>query len=263
VAYEYAYLFKYAMDVPEGARTLKLPNNPNVMVFAVTVADQSHDRARPLSPLYDELSGRKGFKLGSPEHYGDELEPYAQLDKVQKNDPEALFDQISGGDYANLTSLNGVTMTYYPEGEAYTRASVRGEKLLLQDNFDGQGKSLGSFDEVIWYDNGEGRYVMDLQQPVSIDSIRTYSPVFSHYGIPVYTVWATNDPDPQVKGNPKDHGWTYLGANRKGNVWGKAWNRTTIRMPQKARNFRHIMWVADQNWHGTHYFFEVDVFRDE
>jgi len=23
------------------------------------------------------------------------------------------------------------------------------------------------------------------------------------------------------------------------------------------------MWIAGKNWHGTHYFFEVDVFEDQ
>jgi hypothetical protein len=32
-------------------------------------------------------------------------------------------------------------------------------------------------------------------------------------------------------------------------------------MPSDSKPFRHIMWVADKNWHGTHYFFEVDVFE--
>lgn len=262
VAYQYSYMFQYEMDLPEGAQTLTLPENEDVMVFAVTVADNPSDRARPMTPLYDELSGREGFDLPEPSHYGKGMEPYARMEKTQKSEPEKIFSQISEEDYANLSSLNGVTMTYYPEGEAYTKASVRGEKILLQDNFDGSGMSLGQFDEIMWYDNGEGRYVMDLQQPVALDSIRTYSPVFSHYGIPVYTVWGTNQEDPSVSGNPADKGWTYLGANRTGEVWGKAWNRTTLRMPSDSKPFRHIMWVADKNWHGTHYFFEVDVFGE-
>jgi alpha-mannosidase len=263
VAYEYSYLYKYALDIPQDAQSITLPDNDDIVIFAMSAAVNPNDEAAPLKPLYDRLDNREGFEVEGEGYYGEDLEPYAQLSKTQKSKPDEVFSTISKDDYANLNSLNGVTMTYYPKGKPYTRASVRGEKLLLQDHFDGSGKSLGSFDEVIWYDNGEGRYVMDLQKPVSIDSIRTFSPVFSHYGIPVYSVWATDQSDPEVKGNPQKEGWTYLGCNREGNVWGKAWNRTTIKMPRGGKRFRYIMWVADQNWHGTHYFFEVDVFKQE
>ena len=262
VAYAYSYIYRYAIDIPEGAESLKLPDNPDIMVFAATAADNPNDRARTLSPLYDELSNSKGFKVMEDNWYGKGMEPRAEVDVQRLHDQDKIFSQISQEDYANLTSLNGVTMTYYPEGQAYTRASVGAEKILLQDNFNGQGKTRETFDEVMWYDNGEGRYVMDLQQSIAVDSICTTSPVFTLYGIPVYSVWATNEADVRVKGNPAEHGWTYLGAHRQseGVLWSNAWSRTTIAFPEAANKYRHIMWVADRNWHGTHYFFEVDVF---
>ncbi len=39
-AYAYSYLFAYSLNVPAGATTLTLPNDPHVRVLAVTVADQ-------------------------------------------------------------------------------------------------------------------------------------------------------------------------------------------------------------------------------
>ena len=263
VAYEYSYIYKYAMDLPENATSLKLPDNSDILVFAVTTVQHQNDEISAMHPLYDKLKDREGFNWPEKQYYGKNEDPYAKLEKMQKGSPGEVFRSISDDDYANLTSLNGVTMTYYPEGEAYTRASVQGEKILLQDNFNGSGKSLGTFDEVMWYDNGEGRYMMDLKNSIQIDSINTYSPVFSLYGIPVYTVWGTNDPDPDVKGNPLENGWTYLGANREGGTWSRSYNRTTIQMPENSEEFRYIMWVADKNWHGTNYFFEVDVFENK
>lgn len=262
VAYRYSYLFKYALPINDRAKFLELPDNSDIMIFAVTAARDENAGAVPLAPLYDELDDRKGFKMPEDSYFGKNKVPYAKFEKTLKGrKPDELFAQIATDDYANLTSLNGVEMLYYPEGEAYTKAEVQGEKILLQDNFDGSGKGLGSFDENIWYDNGEGRYVMDLKKPIKIDSINTFAPVFSHFGIPVYTAWATDNPSPEIKGNPAENGWTYLGANRKGGVWGKAWNKTSIKMPENKRPFRYIMWVADKNWHGTQYFFEVDVFE--
>lgn len=56
--YEYCYLFKYGFDIPKGAHTLTLPNDPRIKVLAVSVARGGHDSATPASPLYDNLMGR-------------------------------------------------------------------------------------------------------------------------------------------------------------------------------------------------------------
>ena len=53
-AYSYSYLFAYAMDLPEGAKTLTLPDNDKIRVMAVTVVDES-GLTSPAAPLYDTL----------------------------------------------------------------------------------------------------------------------------------------------------------------------------------------------------------------
>ncbi|MGH9586125.1 MAG: alpha-mannosidase, partial [Acidobacteriaceae bacterium] len=69
VAYAYSYLFGYAMDLPAGAKTLRLPDNPNIRVLAVSVADEN-PVATPVQPLYDVLpspnAGPADFTLGAP-----------------------------------------------------------------------------------------------------------------------------------------------------------------------------------------------------
>ncbi len=55
VAYGYAYLFAYALDVPPGARTLTLPTDDAVRILAVTAA-RGGGEARPAHPLYDTLA---------------------------------------------------------------------------------------------------------------------------------------------------------------------------------------------------------------
>jgi len=61
--YRYSYLFKYGLDIPAGARTLTLPNNPNLRVVAVTAALDDHDATQPAHPLYDDFSDRKPIQL--------------------------------------------------------------------------------------------------------------------------------------------------------------------------------------------------------
>jgi alpha-mannosidase len=54
VAYSYSYLFAYGMDLAPGTTTLKLPDNGNIRIFAVSVADES-PVTKPAQPLYDTL----------------------------------------------------------------------------------------------------------------------------------------------------------------------------------------------------------------
>jgi len=56
--YAYCYLFAYALDIPEGATSLTLPDNDKIRIMAITVADQPGS-LRPAQPLYDTLEGGK------------------------------------------------------------------------------------------------------------------------------------------------------------------------------------------------------------
>ena len=55
VPYAYSYLFAYAMQLPAGARSVTLPNNPRVRILAMTVSDEGAPLA-PAQPLYDTLA---------------------------------------------------------------------------------------------------------------------------------------------------------------------------------------------------------------
>lgn len=58
--YAYSYLFAYTLPVPSGAKTLTLPNNPNIRILAASVTD-TDTTAEPVQPLYDAFSnGQKG-----------------------------------------------------------------------------------------------------------------------------------------------------------------------------------------------------------
>lgn len=53
--YERTYLFKYGFDLKPGERTLTLPKNSNIRIFAVSVARNTNARVLPAQPLYDTL----------------------------------------------------------------------------------------------------------------------------------------------------------------------------------------------------------------
>ncbi len=57
--YQYAYLFSHAFDIPKGATSVRLPNDPRVRVFAISVAKQTNDATLPAMPLTDTLDDHK------------------------------------------------------------------------------------------------------------------------------------------------------------------------------------------------------------
>jgi len=59
--YSYGYLFSFTLSVPAGARTLTLPVNSRVKVFAITAAQQG-DTATSLRPLFPDLARDAAFK---------------------------------------------------------------------------------------------------------------------------------------------------------------------------------------------------------
>lgn len=54
VPYSYSYLYAYELDVPEGAKSVTLPNNPHIQVLAATAMPDAKS-AWPAMPLYDTL----------------------------------------------------------------------------------------------------------------------------------------------------------------------------------------------------------------
>jgi len=54
VAYAYSYLFGYAIDLPAGAKSIKLPNNDKVRILAISLANEN-PVVKPAHPLYDVL----------------------------------------------------------------------------------------------------------------------------------------------------------------------------------------------------------------
>ena len=57
VTYNYSYLFAYGLDLPSGASAITLPQNANIRILAISVANQSVE-AKPVQPLYDVLPVR-------------------------------------------------------------------------------------------------------------------------------------------------------------------------------------------------------------
>ena len=61
VPYRYSYLFAYAIDLTSGAKTLTLPDNDKIRIFAISVADEN-SAVTPVQPLYDVLPAQAALQ---------------------------------------------------------------------------------------------------------------------------------------------------------------------------------------------------------
>jgi alpha-mannosidase len=62
-AYQYSYLYKYELNIPKGAKSITLPKNTAIRIFAVTVADKTNEDVIALQPLYDDFKDNKPVQL--------------------------------------------------------------------------------------------------------------------------------------------------------------------------------------------------------
>jgi alpha-mannosidase len=62
--YEYSYLFVYPITLPAGARTLTLPDDPDIRILAISAA-QEQPAVKPLHPLYDTLGRQEPAPIAS------------------------------------------------------------------------------------------------------------------------------------------------------------------------------------------------------
>ena len=59
VSYRYSYLFAYPIDLPAGAKSITLPDNDMIRIFALSVAEEN-PVLKPAQPLYDVLPSTEG-----------------------------------------------------------------------------------------------------------------------------------------------------------------------------------------------------------
>lgn len=62
-AYIYSYLFKYKIKLTPNAKTITLPANDNIKIFAITVAKDEAPEINTLQPLYDDFNYGKKVEI--------------------------------------------------------------------------------------------------------------------------------------------------------------------------------------------------------
>lgn len=63
LAYQYGYLYSYKVTIPVGAKELRLPDNDQIQILAMTAVQNGTEAVTPLQPLYDDFAEKKPFVL--------------------------------------------------------------------------------------------------------------------------------------------------------------------------------------------------------
>ena len=53
--YIYGYIFKYSIEIPTGVKEIVLPNNPSIVILAMTLASDDNSLSQPVQKLFDVL----------------------------------------------------------------------------------------------------------------------------------------------------------------------------------------------------------------
>ena len=270
-AYTYSYLFKYALDVPAGAKTLTLPNNPRIRVFAVTAVADAHDGVRPARPLYDDFTGVEPVALRATTQVSRYLpKGVTPVGQVTAKRAERYADlpadlAVSSTDYADAASGHGATVEFVEGGGVVAPHGQSGAQgKLLPRLTDGHGAAnQDDTDANVWFDRGEGRLVMDLKKPVLVSRINTHSWHASNRAPQKFTLWGSDQAvRPSAVGQPAKAGWKLIAVVDTGDLGEGGIHVSSVRPAQGASlgTLRHLMWVEEAIDEGT-FFTELDVFE--
>lgn len=62
-SYQYSYMYKYELTLPDHTTSIKLPDSSKIRIFAITVANQPGDILQFAKPMYDDFKDNMPFKL--------------------------------------------------------------------------------------------------------------------------------------------------------------------------------------------------------
>ncbi|MEZ5105379.1 MAG: glycoside hydrolase family 38 C-terminal domain-containing protein [Draconibacterium sp.] len=289
-AYQYSYMYKYAVDIPNGTKSVTLPQNSKIKIFAVTVANEPKSEIAPLQPLYDDFKDSKAVEVRTKEivtadlkSLDYELKPLFTEDidprmmsrlipylKRQGLDTVIIKTVPSTSDYADVSSGNKVTATYFATGTSSDGVKYEDQKYNIGNILNSES---GKLKDTVFFDNGEGRILIDLQKPIDIDKMNLYFESFRrggpqsavsdrmrNRGQQIFSIWAAKT-ESDVTGDPKVKGWQYVGDY--GANTGGRWFRGsgTSYVFNNDLNCRYLMFISDGSWHGSDYIKQLDIFE--
>jgi hypothetical protein len=265
-AYQYSYLSK----------SVTLPVNSKIKIFALTVASNPIEECTPVQALYDDFKESKPAVLRVKEIITPDMKPviYAQKPlfttvdprmtsnprvkaylKSQGMDTVIVATQPSFKDYADVSSGNKVSAVYIASGTSSKGKEYVKVKMDLNQVLDSKEGKLA---DTTWFDNGEGRYVLDLQKSLQVDRIELFLNQFRGRGGQIFSIWASDNPVDN-EGDPKTKGWSYVGFYGSGGRGMMGASGTSLKFGDNLK-CRYLMLLTDGKWHGNDYLKQVDIY---
>ncbi len=269
-AYRFSYLYKYGFDVPIGAKTLTLPDDPRIKVLAMTMSRNTNDVVRPAQALYDDFTDRRpvDFRHTYPAPSAAVFQGVTPTATVTV-DRQSRFEDLSMGaplntDYADNAGGHDVVFRYYDGNGKYSPHAQSGaitdtlprlnDGLVAQNDDDTK--------RCVWYDC-EGRFYVNLKRSMPIVAINTYSWHRSNRAPQFFSLWGSNAevmPSPDFKHG--DHeAWSLLAVVHtkelgQGDTHGSSVTPGAECGPLGP--YRHLLWIAEDMGEGT-FFTEIDI----
>lgn len=158
--YEFGYMFKYCIDLPKGTRSIIMPKDKNVVVFAATLANES-DRVIPASRLFN--TGNKVNEYGMADEIRPSLLNGAKIvaSSGEVNKSEAATNLIDGNTETKWCDTKGApNYVAFDLGQTKTISSwmlvnagaeasdyiTRTALLQVRDNANDEWKTVDMFD---------------------------------------------------------------------------------------------------------------------
>jgi hypothetical protein len=333
-SYQYSYLYMYEINIPEGSKTLTLPQDGRIKIFAVTLGVEKNADIQILQTLYDDFKDNPSITLSTPQYVTKSMTSYdtevvsivsdSTLINSRGRFPGGGGGMPGGGmpgggmpgggmpgggmpgggmpgggmpgggmpgggmpgggmpgggmpggnarfgrssseevvppsinDYADINSRNNVSISYYPTGTSDSKTVYKNQSIELTSIFDSSSDAAGQEIKTIWFDNGEGRYLIDLQDTISIEKINFYFGEHSDRGKQMFSLWAA-DSKYDFSGSPVDQGWEYI------NLISSSSSSDGISVSFNDKLMcRYLLIISDGDWHGSDYFEHIDIFRDQ
>jgi hypothetical protein len=187
--------------------------------------------------------------------------PRAKISVIRKNSVDELPATVTTRDYASVLMPNGAGFYY----TGFVADTIKGKPYSLLRM---PALNDGMFDLMPeeafndqWISEGEGRIIIDLVKPVSLDSMHLFSALDLDRGAPAFTIWGTNEETlPAITKDPIKGGWHFVGVARPPDVWGESVALFNVQFDQ-PNQYRYLMLINHHAGHGPVWFREVDVFE--